>query len=158
MSAIMPMSSGLLPELLKIRILPKTSLAKVAKLFSRYGGKPARFNPGLRFPTWTLAIARFKAWAANRVRRRLSIDEGKVEQIQDIADNPEEALLKLNRGAILRASLALLSPEHREIIDLVFTTRRPPVKSRKSSRCGGILLRRECFMLGRRCRGLCLMR
>lgn len=50
----------------------------------------------------------------------MSLDEAKVERIKDIADTPEEALLKLDRGAMLRASLAEISPEHREIIDLVY--------------------------------------
>jgi RNA polymerase sigma-70 factor (ECF subfamily) len=67
-----------------------------------------------------MAIARFKAWAMNRVRRPVSLDEAGLEQIEDAADSPEEALLKLDSGAILRASLARMSPEHREIIDLVY--------------------------------------
>jgi RNA polymerase sigma-70 factor, ECF subfamily len=78
------------------------------------------FESRSQVPTWLLAIARFKAWSTNRVRRPVSLDEAKVERIEDAADNPEEALLKFDNGAMLRASLARMSPEHREIIDLVY--------------------------------------
>ena len=36
------------------------------------------------------------------------------------ADDPETVLLKKNRGELLRLSLASLSPEHGEVIDLVY--------------------------------------
>ena len=78
------------------------------------------FESRSQVPTWLLAIARFKAWSTNRVHRSVSLDEAKAERIEDAADNPEEALIKLDNGAMLRASLARMSPEHREIIDLVY--------------------------------------
>jgi RNA polymerase sigma-70 factor, ECF subfamily len=56
-------------------------------------------------PTWLLAIARFKAWSTNRVRRPVSLDEAKAERIEDVADNPEEALLKLDRLISARKKL-----------------------------------------------------
>jgi RNA polymerase sigma-70 factor, ECF subfamily len=104
------------------RIVQDQHLAEdiASEAFFEVWRQAGTFESRSQVPTWLLAIARFKAWAANRVHRQLSIDEAKAERIQDIADNPEEALLKLNRGTILRASLALLSPEHREIIDLVY--------------------------------------
>jgi RNA polymerase sigma-70 factor (ECF subfamily) len=43
-----------------------------------------------------------------------------VSTIADPADNPEIVLLKKNRGELLRRSLASLSPEHGEVIDLVY--------------------------------------
>ena len=41
-------------------------------------------------------------------------------RIADPADDPETVLLKKNRGELLRRSLASLSPEHGEVIDLVY--------------------------------------
>ena len=38
----------------------------------------------------------------------------------DIADDPEILLQKKNRAEAVRHSLARLSPEHREVIDLVY--------------------------------------
>jgi RNA polymerase sigma-70 factor (ECF subfamily) len=40
--------------------------------------------------------------------------------IADPADNPEIALQKKNRGEVLRQCIAGLSPEHGQIIDLVY--------------------------------------
>src|SRR5262249_18397264 len=78
------------------------------------------FESRSKVPTWLLAIARFKAWSASRARWHVSLDEIKAECIEDAADNPEDALLKLDKGATIRACLARMSSEHREIIDLVY--------------------------------------
>jgi RNA polymerase sigma-70 factor (ECF subfamily) len=40
--------------------------------------------------------------------------------LSDPADDPEAALQKKNRSELLRNSLAELSPEHGEVIDLVY--------------------------------------
>ena len=40
--------------------------------------------------------------------------------IADPADTPEAALQEKNRGELVRESLAKLSPEHSEVIDLVY--------------------------------------
>ena len=40
--------------------------------------------------------------------------------VADPADDPEAALQKKNRSEVLRGSLAALSPEHGEVIDLVY--------------------------------------
>jgi RNA polymerase sigma-70 factor (ECF subfamily) len=43
-----------------------------------------------------------------------------AETIEDAADNPEVSMQKKDTSEILRKCLTALSPEHREIIDLVY--------------------------------------
>jgi RNA polymerase sigma-70 factor (ECF subfamily) len=64
--------------------------------------------------TWLLAIARYKALAELRRRR------GEALGIADPADDPEVVLQAKDRSQALRLCLTRLSPEHREMIDLVY--------------------------------------
>jgi RNA polymerase sigma-70 factor, ECF subfamily len=70
--------------------------------------------------TWILAIARFKALSSLRRRKDDALDEAAAAVIPDTADDPEIALQKLDRVAILRECMSHLSRDHREIIDLVY--------------------------------------
>jgi RNA polymerase sigma-70 factor (ECF subfamily) len=73
--------------------------------------------------TWILSIARHKALSAllaQRRRRIARIDDTAMELIQDTCDTPEQLALVRDCGAQLRTCLALMSREHREIIDLVY--------------------------------------
>jgi RNA polymerase sigma-70 factor, ECF subfamily len=70
--------------------------------------------------TWLLAIARYKALSARRRRPHAELDEAIVSTVADPADDPEIVLQKKNRAEMLRQSLAKLSPEHGEVIDLVY--------------------------------------
>jgi RNA polymerase sigma-70 factor (ECF subfamily) len=70
--------------------------------------------------TWVLAIARHKALSARRQRIDARLEESAAEKISDPDDDPELALMKKNRRELLRNSLAKLSREHREIINLVY--------------------------------------
>ena len=67
-----------------------------------------------------MAVARYKALSARRRRTDAALDEETAATIADPADDPETVLLKKNRGELLRRSLASLSPEHGEVIDLVY--------------------------------------
>jgi RNA polymerase sigma factor, sigma-70 family len=53
-------------------------------------------------------------------QKRSQLDEEEAERIEDEADTPEVALQKKDTGEVLRQCLAKLSPDHREIIDLVY--------------------------------------
>ena len=70
--------------------------------------------------TWLLAIARFKALSALRRRTDAELDEETAEAIEDTSDDPEVALEKKDKSAVIRKCLVHLSAEHREIIDLVY--------------------------------------
>jgi RNA polymerase sigma-70 factor, ECF subfamily len=80
----------------------------------------ASFEGRASVSTWLLAIARHKALSARRRRIDATLDPEIASTIADPADDPEVALQKRNRGELLRKCLAHLSPEHGEVIDLVY--------------------------------------
>jgi RNA polymerase sigma-70 factor (ECF subfamily) len=79
-----------------------------------------RFEGRAAVSTWLLSIARFKALSARRRRTDAQLDEAIENTVADNADDPELALQKKSRNELLRQALMNLSPEHREIIDLVY--------------------------------------
>jgi RNA polymerase sigma-70 factor, ECF subfamily len=79
-----------------------------------------RFEGRAAVTTWLLSIARFKALSARRRRTHAELDETIEATVADSADNPEIALQKKSRGEFVRTALMKLSPDHREIIDLVY--------------------------------------
>jgi len=80
----------------------------------------ARFEGRSAVTTWLLSIARFKALSARRRRTHAELNEVIEATVADSADNAEVALEKKHEGEILHAALSKLSPEHREITDLVY--------------------------------------
>jgi RNA polymerase sigma-70 factor, ECF subfamily len=79
-----------------------------------------RFEGRAAVSTWLLSIARFKALSARRRRTDAELDETIEATVADSADNPEIALQKKSRSELVRAALMKLSPDHREIVDLVY--------------------------------------
>ena len=85
--------------------------------------KAVSFEGRSSVSTWLLAIARHKALSARRRRTHVERDVGLDEfasAVADPADNPELVLQKKDRDDLLRRSLARLSPEHGEVIDLTY--------------------------------------
>jgi RNA polymerase sigma-70 factor (ECF subfamily) len=70
--------------------------------------------------TWIFSIARFKALNALQRRPMEELDDEKAGAIEDQSDDPEIALAKKDKAAVLRACLLKLSAEHREIVNLVY--------------------------------------
>lgn len=79
-----------------------------------------RFEARASVATWLLAIARNKAYSLLRKRRDAGLDDDFAASIEDEADDPEIVLQKQDKGLAIRACLAKLSLEHREVIDLVY--------------------------------------
>jgi len=79
-----------------------------------------RFQARSAVSTWLLAIARFKALSARRTRQDAELDETIEATVADTADDPEVVLAKKHRDQVVREALNELSPEHKEIIDLVY--------------------------------------
>ena len=79
-----------------------------------------RFEGRSAVTTWLLSIARFKALSARRRRTHAPLDETIETTVADSADDPEIALQKKSRSELLRQAVMKLSPDHREIIDLVY--------------------------------------
>jgi RNA polymerase sigma-70 factor, ECF subfamily len=105
-----------------LRILGDAATAEdlVSDVFIDIWRHAARFEARSKVSTWILAIARFKAASARRRKSFDQLDDGAVASIADTIDDPEIAMQKKTCGAILRDCLKQLSPEHREIIDLVY--------------------------------------
>jgi RNA polymerase sigma-70 factor (ECF subfamily) len=80
----------------------------------------ARFECRSSVSTWLLSIARHKALSARRRRTDAELDEKIEATVADPADDPEVALQEKNRDELVRRALIRLSPEHRQVIDLVY--------------------------------------
>jgi RNA polymerase sigma-70 factor, ECF subfamily len=92
----------------------------ISEVFLDVWRQAGKFEGRSAVSTWLLSIARFKALSALRRRPEEELDEEAAQQIEDTADDPEAALEKKDKAAILRQCLTALSAEHREIIDLVY--------------------------------------
>ena len=99
---------------------PTTAEDLISDVFLDVWRQAEKFEGRSAVSTWMLAIARFKALSALRKRPDEELDDETAETIVDTADNPEVALEKKDKSAVLRQCLEKLSPEHKEIIDLVY--------------------------------------
>jgi RNA polymerase sigma-70 factor, ECF subfamily len=104
-----------------LRLVRDEALAEdlLSDVFLDVWRQAASFQGRASVSTWLLAIARHKALSARRRRPDAKLDT-EIATVTDPADDPEVALQKKNRGELLRKSLARLSPEHSEVIDLVY--------------------------------------
>jgi RNA polymerase sigma-70 factor, ECF subfamily len=92
----------------------------ISEVFLDVWRQAGKFEGRSTVSTWMLSIARFKALSALRRRTEEELDDETADAIEDLADDPEVALAKKDKGAVLRQCLTRLSSEHREIIDLVY--------------------------------------
>jgi RNA polymerase sigma-70 factor (ECF subfamily) len=105
-----------------LRLVRDEGLAEdlLSDVFLDVWRQAASFKGRASVSTWLLAIARYKALSARRRRVDAKLDAEIASTIADPADDPEAALQKKKRGELLHKSLARLSPEHGEVIDLVY--------------------------------------
>jgi len=105
-----------------LRITGDASSAEdvVSEVFLQIWRQADRFESRAQVSTWLLAIARYKALSARRRRIDAKLDAEIASTIADPADDPEAALQKKKRSELLHKSLARLSPEDGEVIDLVY--------------------------------------
>jgi RNA polymerase sigma-70 factor, ECF subfamily len=105
-----------------LRIVADEGLAEdlLNEVFVDVWRHAGRFEGRSRVSTWILAIARYKALASLRRRSFGELDHNVSEMIEDPSDDPETAMQKTDRGAILQDCLKQLSSAHREVIDLVY--------------------------------------
>jgi RNA polymerase sigma-70 factor (ECF subfamily) len=92
----------------------------ISEVFLDIWRQAGKFEGRSAVSTWMLSIARFKALSGLRKRQDAELDEETAERIEDQSDDPETALAKKDKGALLRQCLTALSAEHREIVDLVY--------------------------------------
>ena len=92
----------------------------ISEVFLDVWRQANRFEGRSAVSTWLIAIARFKALSMLRKRREDGLDDEMAEKIEEPSDDPGLATEKRDKGQKLRQCLAALSPEHREVIDLVY--------------------------------------
>jgi RNA polymerase sigma-70 factor, ECF subfamily len=105
-----------------LRIVRDETLAEdlLSDVFLDVWRQAAQFEARSSVSTWLLAIARYKALSAMRRRIDTALDDEIVAKVADPADDPEAVLQNKDRHEVLRRSLARLSPEQGEVIDLVY--------------------------------------
>lgn len=105
-----------------LRLVRDQTMAEdlIGEVFFDVWRQAASFKARAAVSTWLLAIARFKALSLLRRRGEERLDEESARAIEDTADDPEAAIQKKQRGEMLRKCWSTLSPEHRDIIDLVY--------------------------------------
>jgi len=105
-----------------LRLVGDEALAEdlLSDVFLDVWRQAAAFEARSSVSTWLLAIARYKALSARRRPKDAELDEEIASSVADPADDPEVVLQKKTRAELLHHSLACLSPEHGEVIDLVY--------------------------------------
>jgi RNA polymerase sigma-70 factor, ECF subfamily len=105
-----------------LRFVSNVALAEdlLSEVFLDVWRQADRFEGRSSVSTWLMSIARYKALSARRGRAEDELTEEIEAAIVDTADDPEAVLQEKDRGEMLRQALTHLSPEHREIIDLVY--------------------------------------
>jgi RNA polymerase sigma-70 factor, ECF subfamily len=105
-----------------LRLVGDEALAEdlLSELFLDVWRQAASFEARSSVSTWLLAIARYKALSARRRRTDAELDDELASKLADPADDPERVLQKKDRAEVPRRSLTRLSPEHGEVIDLVY--------------------------------------
>ena len=105
-----------------VRIVRDAALAEdvVSEVFVDAWQHAGRYEGRSTVSTWLLGIARHKALTACNRRSTESIDSDAAMNVVDATNNPEAALGQKDTGTVIRGCIAALSPEHAEIIDLVY--------------------------------------
>lgn len=105
-----------------LRLVRNETVAEdlISEVFLDVWRQAGKFEGRSAATTWLLAITRFKALSALRRRKDAELDDETAASIEDTSDDPEVAVQKKDTGDVLRKCLTALSPDHREIIDLVY--------------------------------------
>jgi RNA polymerase sigma-70 factor, ECF subfamily len=105
-----------------LRMVRDNALAEdvVSEVFFEVWQHAGRFEGRSSVSTWLLGIARHKALSACNRRSTESLDCEMAMNFADPANNPEVELGHKDTGRVIRRCLGALSPEHAEIIDLVY--------------------------------------
>jgi len=105
-----------------LRLVGNQAVAEdlISEVFLDVWRQADRFEGRSAVSTWLLAIARFKALSLMRRKPEQELNEEMAGAIEDKSDDPEITIQKKDKSAALRKCLEALSPEHREVIDLVY--------------------------------------
>ncbi len=97
----------------------------VSEVFFAVWQQADRFKGLSTVSTWLLSIARHKALTAVKRQPVEQIDSEAAAEIADPTLNAEARIDRKDSGTILRRCLDALSPEHGEMIDLVYYQQKP---------------------------------
>ena len=105
-----------------LRLTRDESVAEdlISEVFLDVWRQAGKFEGRSAVSTWLLAITRFKALSVLRRRKDAELDDETAAAIEDTSDDPEVVLEKQDTGNALRQCISALTPEHREVIDLVY--------------------------------------
>jgi len=105
-----------------LRLASNETLAEdlLSEVFLDVWRQAGRFECRSSVSTWLMSIARHKALSARRRRTEAELDEKNAVTLAAPGDDPEVALQEKDRDELLRRALTRLSPEHRQVIDLVY--------------------------------------
>jgi RNA polymerase sigma-70 factor (ECF subfamily) len=105
-----------------IRLTDNEAVAEeiVNEVFLEVWRHADRFKAKSQVATWLIAIARNKGLTELRRRREEQLDDNLAAAIEDPADSPTSAMDRQDRSTILHRCLANLSPQHQEVINLVY--------------------------------------
>jgi len=106
-----------------LRFVSNETLAEdlLSEVFLDVWRQAGRFECRSSVSTWLMSIARYKALSARRRRTEAELDEKIAATVADPADDPEIALQEKDRDELLLGrALTRLSPQHRQVIDLVY--------------------------------------
>src|SRR5262249_45076833 len=105
-----------------VRLVNDEALAEdlLSDVFLDVWRQAASFEARASVSTWLLAIARYKALSARRRRTDAALDDHIASSVADPTDGPDVMLEKKSTTELMQACLTELSPEHREVVDLVY--------------------------------------
>jgi RNA polymerase sigma-70 factor (ECF subfamily) len=105
-----------------LRFISNETLAEdlLSEVFLDVWRQAGRFQCRSSVSTWLMSIARHKALSVRRRRTDVELDEKIEATIADPANEPKVALQEKDRGELLRQALTRLSPQHREVMDLIY--------------------------------------
>jgi RNA polymerase sigma-70 factor, ECF subfamily len=105
-----------------LRLVDDEALAEdlLSDVFLDVWRHAASFEARASVSTWLLAIARYKALSARRRRTDAALDDQIASTVADPEEGPDLVLEKKSTTELMLACLAELSPEHREVMDLVY--------------------------------------
>ena len=108
---------------LALRIAKDSTLAEdaVSEVFLEVWRHAAKFERRSSAATWLLAITKYKT--LSKIRRRRDeemVDIDAADTIADPSGGPERELARLQGAIAIRNCVEALTPEHRNIIDLIY--------------------------------------
>jgi RNA polymerase sigma-70 factor (ECF subfamily) len=105
-----------------VRLLRNEAIAEelMNEVFMECWRKADSFEGRSAVSTWMMTIAHNRAVSLMRKRSEAQLDDDYAAQITDCEDTPEMVSQKRSKAEVMRACMQQLTPDHREIIDLVY--------------------------------------